>query len=429
MRAVLVPFGSHGDVHPFIGLGHALRRRGHDVVFVVAEYFGPLVRGLGFACEGLGTPEEFRERLNNPDLWHPRKGLSVVARSVVDHVGLSIERIESQIVPGETVLVGGTMAFVTRLVQERSAVPTASVHLQPACLHSDIEPPVYPALDVPRWWPVWFRRIFFRAIFALGADPMVRAGLNDRRRELGLPPLREVMMRWLHSPELVIGLFPEWFGPPQADWPPNVRLTDFPLYDEADAAPLDSALESFLAEGPPPIVFTAGSANVHALGFFQAAAEACRRMERRGLLLTRFADQVPRTLPAGVAHVEYAPFSRLLPRSAALVHHGGIGTCAQGMAAGVPQLVTPLSHDQFDNAARMTRLGVAQSVRSKSLNAATLEGALGRLLDAPGRAAACRAVADRFAKSDRAMDGAVDALEALAARSAPGAGQSMSAPA
>jgi rhamnosyltransferase subunit B len=51
----------------------------------------------------------------------------------------------------------------------------------------------------------------------------------------------------------------------------------------------------------------------------------------------------------------------LLPQVAALVHHGGIGTTAAALAAGIPQLIAPFAFDQFDNAARTVRLGVGQS--------------------------------------------------------------------
>ena len=76
---------------------------------------------------------------------------------------------------------------------------------------------------------------------------------------------------------------------------------------------------------------------------------------RRGLLLSRHREHIPRTLPSDVRHVEYAPFSELLPRCAALVHHGGIGTSAQALAAGVPQLIMPMGHDQPDNSRACSR--------------------------------------------------------------------------
>jgi rhamnosyltransferase subunit B len=418
MHVLLVPFGSHGDVHPFVGLGQALRARGHRVTFVVNEYFGPLVRGRGFAMETVGEADLFERVLRDPDLWHPRRAFGVVARNVVEHARLALPILARLVAPGDTVAVGGSLAFSVRLAQETLGVPAATVHLQPGVLYSAYETPAYPGMAAPRWWPIWFKRAFFDLVFLRVVDPHLAPALNAYRAELALPPVRDVFRTWMSSPRLVLGLFPAWFGAPQPDWPPHTTLAGFPLYDESDATPIDANLDAFLAAGPPPVAFTPGSANLHARSFFQAAVDACVRLNRRGLLLTRFAEQIPPRLPEGVRHVEYAPFSRLLPRAAALVHHGGIGTAAQGMAAGVPQLVMPLGHDQYDNAARMSRLGIARSLVPRRFRGPAVASALRMLIDTPEVAARCRAVADRVAQDAPALDRAVDALESLA-RPAP----------
>src|SRR5690606_30678605 len=114
----------------------------------------------------------------------------------------------------------------------------------------------------------------------------------------------------------------------------------------------------FLVAGEPPIVFAPGSANVQATEFFRTAAEVCEQLGRRGVLMTKYPDQLPPDLPRSVRQFGFVPFSKLLPRAAALVHHGGIGTCAQGLAAGLRQVVMPMAYDQLDNGTRLARLGV-----------------------------------------------------------------------
>ena len=429
MHVLLVPFGSHGDVHPFLGLGLALRERGHRVTFLINEYFGPLVRGLGFAVEPLGEASIFEETMNDPDVWHPRKGFGAVIRLTFEHARLAFPRIEALNTPGETVIVGGTLALVTRLAHEKLGIPAASVHLQPAVMHSDHDSPVYGGFTMPRRWPRWLRRAFFQVVFDRVVEPEVAPALNALRREMGLEPVRDVMRRWLHAPELVLGFFPAWFGSIQPDWPPHVELVGFPLYDERDATPITPDLLAWLDAGPPPIAFTPGSANVQGRDFFEAATDACVRLGRRGLLLTRHPEQIPGSLPAGVRHAAYAPFGQLLPRAAALVHHGGIGTAAQGMAAGVPQLIMPLSHDQFDNAFRMRRLGIARDLAPAQFRGAAVAETLRGLLDAPEVAAACRAVAGRFDPEDRPMERASEAIERLNPLStAPASGRRETAP-
>jgi rhamnosyltransferase subunit B len=117
--------------------------------------------------------------------------------------------------------------------------------------------------------------------------------------------------------------------------------------------------------------------------------------------VTPFADQLPEKLPPFAMHAAYVPFDLLAPRVAAFVHHGGVGTCAQVLAAGRPQLITPFAHDQFDNAARLARLGVAASV-AHDAPAAQWSAALSALLRDPATAGACAAMAARMASEQDA---------------------------
>jgi UDP:flavonoid glycosyltransferase YjiC (YdhE family) len=115
--------------------------------------------------------------------------------------------------------------------------------------------------------------------------------------------------------------------------------------------------------------------------------------------------------------VPYAPFSELLPRCAALVHHGGVGTMSQAMAAGVPQLVQPMSHDQPDNAERIKRMGIGDWLSVRKFTAGNVAAKLRRLLNSPDVAARCAAVAKRF-EDERPLERTADLIEQLG-RTAP----------
>jgi UDP:flavonoid glycosyltransferase YjiC (YdhE family) len=193
MRILLVPFGSHGDVHPFIGLGQGLRARGHAVTFLINEYFGPLVRGLGFEMVALGDAELFTATMHDPDIWHPRRGFSVVAREVVKFTRMTLPRIKELYVPGETVAVGATLAVAVGLAHEAFALPAVTAHLQPAIFHSNHATPVYPGLGAVCRGPRWFKRAFFDVIYSRIVEPLIAPELNAYRAELGLPPVRSVM--------------------------------------------------------------------------------------------------------------------------------------------------------------------------------------------------------------------------------------------
>ena len=170
------------------------------------------------------------------------------------------------------------------------------------------------------------------------------------------------------------------------------------MFDERELHGLAPEVEAFLAQGDKPLVFTPGSAMLQGEKFFAAAAAACAKLGRRGILLTRFPEQIPHELPAGVRHFSYVPLSAILPRAAAMVYHGGIGTCAQALDAGVPHLITPMDHDKHDNAARIRRLGVGAELEMSRVTAASLSRALGSLLsdlEMPGR---CNELAQRMAQ-------------------------------
>jgi UDP:flavonoid glycosyltransferase YjiC (YdhE family) len=171
-----------------------------------------------------------------------------------------------------------------------------------------------------------------------------------------------------------IAFFPDWF----ATVPAPVRQTGFPLFEDALVPALPAEVETFLAAGPPPVILTPGSFMRQARGFFEAGLKACALLNQRAILLTPYADQVP-VLPAWARHFPYIALQRLAPRASALIHHGGIGTAAQGLRAGLPQLLAPLFFDQFDNAERLEALGVGRRLmdaRDGKEMTATLEAML-----------------------------------------------------
>jgi UDP:flavonoid glycosyltransferase YjiC (YdhE family) len=205
-------------------------------------------------------------------------------------------------------------------------------------------------------------------------------------------------------------MFASRFGPPQPDWPPNVHVTGFPFLDTADE-PLDAELGRFVSGGERPIVFTLGSSAVRVAGeFYSVAAQAARRLNRRAVLVAGSdAPTLRAQLPSTMTAVEWASFPGLFSSAAAVVHPGGVGTTAQALRAGVPQLVVPFAHDQFDNANRVRRLGCGRVLRRSRLSEGLLTRELRTLLaDEQTMAAALRE--GRKIREER---GAVDAAEVL----------------
>ena len=268
-----------------------------------------------------------------------------------------------------------------------------SLVLQPWMIPSSIAPAIMPGLTFLRHAPRLVWKTFWRAL-DVGADLMIGPGLNRFRASLGLTPQRHILRNWL-SPQLVLGLFPEWYGQPQADWPPQKRLTGFPLYDGGQGEELHPRILEFCRAGTPPVAFTFGTGMAHPAELFRAALEACKILGVRGIFLTKYKNQLPDPLPSAILHSAFAPFQMLFPQCAAVVHHGGIGTVAKAMAAGTPQLICPLCFDQPDNGVRTRELGVGDFLKSRRHSGRQIADALTRLLTHETRSR-CRVMAARF---------------------------------
>ena len=365
MKFIINPMGSAGDVQPLVWLGRLLRDAGHEVVMIAQELVADMPRRAGLRTVAYGDRAEQEKLIEHPYLWHPRKGFGLLASWIPRWAREAIPVIQREIVPWETVMIGVRLAIGARILSEASDVPLLTVHLQPQVFLSVEESPV-PAAGA-EWMvkaPRWLRKGAMGLVH-MQVDRRLRGPINGLRREAGPAgedPVRGIMKLWWNSPDGVICLFPEWYARKVQDWPVQAVLTRFPLYDESEVRPASERLEAFLRAGEPPVVITPGSANVQARRFIGESLAACAKLKRRAVVVTRQVAQLPKPLPEGVEAYEYLAFSRIFPRAAAVIHHGGIGTTAQCFAAGVPQLIMPMAHDQPDNAARVKRMGVGDYV-------------------------------------------------------------------
>lgn len=389
---ILCTIGSAGDVNPFIGIGEKLIQRGFRVVLITSQYFESQARSAGLEFFGLGSSEDYQSIIQDPDLWSPDKGFKVFADRVVFPIMEPAYQIIAGFDPSKTILVAQGQFFAAHIAHEKLGFPFITIHLQPAAFRSVHEFPLLPIS-----LPPFAVRGLFSLIDALVLDKLFAPNINRFRQSLGLPPIKKIFGGWMHSPQLNIGLFPEWFAQLQPDWPPQTQLTGFVYYDKQNGnEELPDELETFLSAGSAPIIFTAGTAMKHADQFFQDCIGACQLLGQRGILLTQHPEQLPAELPQGIQHFAYLPFSKVLPRAAALVHHGGIGTTAQAIAAGIPQVIRPMAHDQPDTAARVEKLGIGVSLSPQKFNAASLAEKLSALVTSQAVLDRCKAYAERI---------------------------------
>jgi rhamnosyltransferase subunit B len=411
MRVLLVSVGTLGDLLPFVALGKALRARGHEVTVLGNGYFQDVVEKEALGFVEVCSAEEHLRRTRRRNAWDERRSFREGGKNLLEDMPRVYEAVAAHAVAGETVVAAAGMMFGARIAQEKLGVLLATVHLSPLCFRSAHDP-----VPWPRWAPLAVRQALFWALDR-AIDRLFGAAINKFRARLGLPPASRVFSRWWNSPQLVLGLFPDWLSPPLPDWPSNTVLTGFPLDDDLRPFGGQRELDQFLAAGGRPLVFSHSSAVLDAGRFFAASLAVARSLGRRAVLLTPHGEQVPRPLPAAVRHFPFVPHRSLLPHAAALVHHGGIGTAFQALAAGVPQLIVPIFLDQPDNGRRFTRLGVAAAVATGSYRPGEVSRKLDRLLGSDAVAERCREYARRC-RGANAAEKACVALERLFARSA-----------
>ncbi len=418
-RIVFTTFGSLGDLHPYIAIALGLQARGHDAVIATSGYYRQKIEALGLGFRAVRPdypdPETIRRIMDR------RKGSEVIIRELVMPVLRESYDDTFAAAEGADLLVSHILTFTTRLVAEKKGIPWASTFLQPLGLFSVFDPPVVPQapfLAKLRFLGPRFHRLLFWC-----AKRRVRSWsepLHRLRAEVGLPPNSlSPLFEGQCSPLLVLALFSKLLADKQPDWPRSAVITGFPFYDQDGDAGMPPELVRFLDAGPPPVVFTLGSSAVADAGrFYDYSVTAAKLLGRRAVLLVgKEPRNRPASLPDGVVAFDYAPFSELFPRAAAIVHQGGVGTTGQAMRSGRPMLVMPYAHDQPDNAERMIRLGIARKISRHRYNPTRAAAELRRMLDDPSYMRRAAEVGEQT-RQEHGVRAACDALETLLQTSA-----------
>src|SRR5215213_7034659 len=422
-RVVITTFGSFGDLNPYLGLALGLKARGHDPVIATAEFYRPFVEAEGVGFRPVRPDRNLYDieavRRSNPG----RTPAYLMREFLFPRLQESYEDL-SEATRGADVLLTHPLTFAGPLVAEKVSIPWVSTVLAPVSFFSAHDFPVLPIL--PRL-AVVLRRLGPGAGRALGglAKRATRHWPEPVRRlrtEIGLSPGKHPIHEGQFSPELVLAMFSRVLAKPQPDWPPNTRITGHVFYDGSGRDELSPDLERFLASGPAPVVFTLGTSVVGkgtAAGYFyRESLKAARILKVRSVFLVGKdpKNRLPVPLPEGVAVVDRAPFSKLFPRAAAVVHQGGIGTIGQALRAGRPQVLVPFAFDQPDNAQRLQRLGVAEVLYPRRYAAPRAAKRLGDLLRGSWYARRAGEIAGRVRSEDGVGD-ACDAIEELFASS------------
>lgn len=386
---VLFTFGSLGDLFPYIAIGKQIVAQYGDkyrVTIATAPNHRDAIEsnGLEFAhvrpdLDDLGGDEEAVVK----KVMDARVGPDYVLKEILfKHIRLSYDT-SLPLVQSADLVTTHPLTLGALVAARKAGVPRVATVLAPTCLWSAYDLPVLPK---SKWAPYvrqflglaaarWFLSMMNRSLYPWSES------YRELQNDVGLPvDTANPIFDGQYSQTKNLALFSPLFAKPQPDWPPNTVATGFPFLDSKDDFQPDESVTAFLSNGPPPIVFTLGSAAVMDAGsFYEDSLAILERTGQRGVLLIG-QNRPARPLPTNAIAVSFLPHSYIFARAAAIVHHGGAGTTGQALRAGKPQLVMPYSHDQFDNARRVAVLGVGLTIERTKYKE-LIESCLERVLD------------------------------------------------
>lgn len=385
MHITIIATGSRGDIQPMVALGCGLKAAGYGVRLGVPETFAPFVRehGLEFAPVGgdvraLVEGDAMRRALQAGE--HPVRFL----RNMLCAAGPEIERSGREtwaacqgtdfvIAAPLTLLLGYFIARKLRVpLCLASLQPSAPTHAAPSM---GVPPPPHwlPGKGLYNYASYYFTGQLFWQLVRSPSQKSWATLFPDERLPFWGPRLKEeiphILMLFGYSPTVL---------PAFADWAPTQHVTGYWFLDGHPAWQPPAALADFLASGPPPLYVGFGSMNSRdPEAMTMLVIEALQQANRRGVLLTGWGGMSGATVSDDILSVDAAPHDWLLPRMAAVIHHGGAGTTAAGLRAGVPSILIPFGADQPFWGRRVHMLGVGpEPIPLKHLTAPRLADAI-----------------------------------------------------
>lgn len=353
---VLCTLGTQGDISPFLAIGAALAGRGHAVTILSNAHWREQALAAGARFIAIAPRDPPQSGRDNFAFFHS---------NVVPSFDASFRHIEERVARGgEVVVLFKAGMLGAQGAAEKLGLRHVRIALQPSAIRS-VQRPAWPLtrLAEGRCGALARRTLIpwiYRTTEIFGR---YRRATNVWRRARGLRPVRVGEVH--RTEDALLLMCPRWFAMPQSDWPEHCHFAGFPFTPPGE---LDAGLREFIARQGAPLVFTPGTGVTDTEAFFRKAAAVCRALDAPGVFLStalRQADPVP---AANILCREFVDLGALLPHARLLVHHGGIGTTAQALRAGIPQVVIPRAFDQPDNAMRIAALRLGGVVLSERVS-------------------------------------------------------------
>ncbi len=385
MQIMIIAIGSRGDVQPYVALGKGLKAAGHSVRLATHENFESLVSSHGLAFYSMkGNVQAFMEDPENRKLLESGNFLAINARAAKASQQAAIDWAKGGLVAaqGVNLLIAGVGGlFLGVALAEKLKIPFLQAYIFPFTPTK-----AFPALLFPQFISKLGGAVnrlshhVFRQIMWQGS----RTGDKLARQQVLNLPTAPFWGNYgsvhLQRYPILYGLSPSVIAKP-SDWQ-NTHITSYWFLDEAPDWSPPLALLEFLKRGSPPVFIGFGSmVSRNPEETADLVLRAIALTGQRAILQSGWSGLSKRDLPETVFMVDSVPHSWLFPRVAAVVHHGGAGTTAAGLRAGVPTIVIPFFGDQPFWGQRVAALGVGTApIPRKQLTAERLAKAIHRVV-------------------------------------------------
>lgn len=351
--------GSYGDVLPLVAIGKEFVKCGHIVYLMTNGNFQSLAEDNGFNFLALGTQEEYLETIDSVDVHNSfdlgSKLLEFLVLAPIDEMIAHMKSIAME----DLLIVSYPGNIGIKAYAERYNIPFVSTVFAPILFESTLQPSRLSRFHILERLPNFLLRAFY-FLSHKAIDLILVSKINEIRSQFDLHPITSTYS-WILSSELVLGLFHEEFSTNPKDWPPQIELTGFALACIESNESSDE-LNLFIENHQHVILFTQGTPNAKVLPFFQIVQKVCDKLNIAAIFLSQFQEQLESFHSENIFVTKSLDLSDILPKLDGVVHHGGIGTTAQSLNAGIPQIIVPWGVDQFDNAKHLCRMGVAYKV-------------------------------------------------------------------
>lgn len=367
IEVIFFVIGTKGDVYPMVALARDLHQKGFEVTFLSNDYFKSDIENNGLTYYSVGTLQQYYKG-NSADMWQPSSnGINILHDYHIPTFVPAFEYVRERYANNKNIVVVSMDPICgARAAANILDIPSVQITLSPNMIPSFISPPAPECWRYPKWVPSFIKRILLQfkewQLYRSSYDRHVDDQVNYARKQLG----KKTFGRKSKKTEVLhIGFFPEWFGMRPSDWPSELKLVGFPLCHSVNNQ-ATAVIADFIQKHGSPLVFTTGTGISNAQTLMDECKVICSKLNVPGIFVGKNVESG--NITGGFLCIDYVDFSYLLPKCKAIVHHGGVGTIAQAIMAGIPQLIRPLKFDQPDNAFRIHKLGLGEFVYPKNFN-------------------------------------------------------------